>query len=83
MTSEGLGRLAAADVPKLGSRVAGTRDEDVLVGTKGQTGEGHQTDPLGLPERRVDLPHHITGVVAELDHTDPSLDVPEHAGHVT
>lgn len=37
MTSKGLRRLAAADVPKFGSRITGTRDEDVLVWPKRQT----------------------------------------------
>ena len=85
MTSEGLGRLAAADVPKLGSRIAGTRDEDVLVGTKGQARWRMLRRDVRLeqqPDKRDDLPHHITSVIVELDYPNAGLDIPQHAGHV-
>lgn len=37
MTSEGLGGLTAPNIPKFGCSVTSTGDEDVLVGSKGQT----------------------------------------------
>lgn len=39
VSSEGLSGLAAADIPKLRSRVTRARHEDILVGTKRQTAQ--------------------------------------------
>jgi len=88
VATKGLDALASSDVPNLGGSVAGTRDEDVLVGVKRQA---NQTDP---PQKRYFLkkkiaqtmggiPHDIASVVSELGGLHASLDIPEQASHVT
>lgn len=53
MTSEGLGGLATTNIPELGSSVASTRNEDVLVGSERQARNSIRLRDERLEKRRL------------------------------
>lgn len=89
MPYESLSGLSTPDVPELSGCIASAGDEDVLIWAERQTvgrwfrRQAKVSDRFIIGWYLKTLPHHIASVVTKLHHTDASLNVPEHAGHVT
>lgn len=87
MTSEGLSGLATTNIPELGSSVASTGDEDILVWSKRQATDCERLRDKRPKKRRKMIssygPHHVSSVITELDNTNTGLDIPQHTCHVT
>lgn len=86
MAHESLYAFARPDIPQLGRCVTCAGYENILIGREGQAARretlDQQTFWLRFPGRFDCLPHDVSRMIIEFLHPRPSLDVPQHAGHV-